>query len=499
MFSDKPFEFKKEDLNPQFIRTFQSNFVKKHHFLPYTATPNSMDICVAQRNIDLESDLKIMYPGVKFRFHIISESIIESAISEIFDGRNVLDELNKIKQENESNSISVIDMSNMENEAIARQFVSRMIKDALIQDASDIHINPYEKEVQVVFRIDGTVVPYQTLNKNALNSVLTIIKLDSKLDITEKRKPQDGSYGVMINGKQINLRVATICSVYGEKCTIRVLNDKTYGAKIADILGAKNAKKFEKIIRKPYGILMLTGPTGSGKSTTLYAALRDLNNGEKTIITIEDPCEYKIDGIIQTEVNQKIGVSFSAGLRSILRQDPDVILIGEVRDGETAEIAMRAAGTGHLVLTTLHANDSISAISQIKDMGIESYMVGATLIGIVNQRLVRKVCPKCAHEVDLPPHAPERAFFGLDEETPFRYTEGAGCPNCNGTGFKGRILLKEILMIEKEISSIISSGKNLKDYPEVLAQQDFKTVKDDGFEKIKEGQTTFKEVLKHVF
>jgi type IV pilus assembly protein PilB len=375
------------------------------------------------------------------------------------------------------------------------RLVNQLLSNAVTLKASDIHIDPQETKVVVRYRVDGILRVERILPKH-MQSVLTArIKIMSNLDITEHRVPQDGRIKVNIDFHPIDLRVSTLPTVYGEKIVMRILD---LGSALNDIskLGFNklNLKRFMDMIEKPTGIVLITGPTGSGKSSTLYAALNKLNNEEVNIITIEDPVEYQVEGINQIQVNSNVGMTFAKGLRSILRQDPNIIMVGEIRDKETVEVAIRASLTGHLVLSTLHTNDSLGSITRLIDMGVEPFLVASAVSGIVAQRLVRKVCRDCGE--DQPATKREIEIFakrGMKIDTIRR---GRGCSSCNMTGYKGRLAIHEVLVIDDEMRRVILNGESFSKMRELAIKAKTIFLIDDGLLKIKQGLTTTEEVLR---
>lgn len=375
------------------------------------------------------------------------------------------------------------------------KLVNQMLASAYQQKASDIHIDPHEKDMHVRFRIDGQLKTQQILPKTIQSMVTARIKIMSNLDITESRVPQDGRIKVRIDRNEIDLRVSTLPLVYGEKIVMRILD---LGSNLNDLkkLGFNkiNLERFYRLIEQPNGIVLITGPTGSGKSSTLYAALNHLNTEEVNIITVEDPVEYQLEGINQVQVNPKVGLTFAAGLRSILRQDPNIVMVGEIRDTETAEIAVRASLTGHLVLSTLHTNDSISTIFRLIDMGVEPFLVAASVSGIMAQRLVRRVCRDCQEEHQ--PTERELEIFKKRGITIDQVMRGKGCANCNGTGYKGRIAVHELLVVDDVIKQMIMNKATLQKIEEYAEKQRTIFLIDDGLLKVKRGLTTTEEVLR---
>lgn len=349
-------------------------------------------------------------------------------------------------------SIELEDLSDMNSEIPAVTLVNTTLFKAYSVGASDIHIEPFEDKTIVRIRVDGQIVEFLTLSVALHNSIITRIKILSSLDIAEKRIPQDGHFRAMLGDIQINVRVSVLPTINGEKAVLRFLsksanldNFKTFGMRSEDY------EKFDRMLKSPHGIIYITGPTGSGKTTTLYMALERLAKGNVNISTIEDPVERTLAGINQTQTNPLAGLTFEIGLRALLRQDPDIIMVGETRDSETASIAVRAAITGHLVLSTLHTNDAVSAIVRLADMGVENFMIANSLVGVVAQRLVKKICPNCKEEYTAT--LDDKKMLG--NESILTLYRGRGCPNCNNTGYKGRIAIHEILVIDKEFRSMI--------------------------------------------
>ncbi|GHH97190.1 GspE/PulE family protein [Neobacillus kokaensis] len=375
------------------------------------------------------------------------------------------------------------------------KLVNQMMTNAVLQKASDIHIDPQETKIIVRYRVDGVLRVERTLPKS-MQSVLTArIKIMSNLDITEHRIPQDGRIKLNLDFHPIDLRVSTLPTVYGEKIVMRLLD---MGSTLNDInklgFNTLNLKRFNQMIEQPTGIVLITGPTGSGKSSTLYAALNKMNSDEVNIITVEDPVEYQLEGINQVQVNTNVGMTFAAGLRSILRQDPNIIMVGEIRDKETAEIAVRASLTGHLVLSTLHTNDSLGTVTRLIDMGVEPFLLAATLSGIVAQRLVRKVCRDCMEEHE--PSKREVEIFARRGMKIDKIIRGKGCASCNMTGYKGRVALHEVLVINDDIRRVIMNGENFQKLREIAIKNKTIFLIDDGLLKVKQGLTTTEEVLR---
>ncbi len=374
--------------------------------------------------------------------------------------------------------------------------VNQIIANGVAQRASDIHFDPQETDLRVRYRVDGVLRTERSLPKHMQSIVLARIKIMGNLNITENRIPQDGRIKTNVHFRQVDIRLSTLPTVYGEKVVMRIL-DLNSVANSIDKLGftEQNEALFRNIIAHPNGILLITGPTGSGKSSTLYAALSNLNEEDVNIITVEDPVEYQLDGINQIQVKEEVGLTFATGLRSILRQDPDIVMIGEIRDFETAQIAVRASLTGHLVLSTLHTNSAVESISRLQDMGVEPFLLSSSLVGIMAQRLVRRICRDCGEEYTFTKHEVEiMRHNGIEGVTHGR--RGRGCPSCNQTGYRGRMAIHEILPIDRNIKEMIvsrSSDSAIRDY---MKQEGYYTLLADGLLKVVKGQTTTSEVLR---
>ncbi|WP_053364236.1 ATPase, T2SS/T4P/T4SS family [Bacillus sp. FJAT-27251] len=375
------------------------------------------------------------------------------------------------------------------------KLVNQILLSAVTQKASDIHIDPQETKVVIRYRVDGLLRVERALPKN-MQSVLTArIKIMSNLDITEHRVPQDGRIKMKVEYYPIDLRVSTLPTVYGEKIVMRILDLSNALTEIEKLSFNKvNLSRFISMIDKPNGIVLITGPTGSGKSSTLYAALNKLNSESVNIITVEDPVEYQLEGISQIQVNANVGMTFAAGLRAILRQDPDIVMVGEIRDRETAETAVRASLTGHLVLSTLHTNDAISSINRLIDMGVEPFLVATALTGVVAQRLVRRVCRDCG-EAHIPT-AREVDIFAKRGLKIDRILRGKGCASCNMSGYKGRIAIQEVVVVNDEIRRLIMNGESVSKLRQIAVQNKTIFLIDDGLLKVKQGLTTTEEVLR---
>jgi type IV pilus assembly protein PilB len=385
----------------------------------------------------------------------------------------------------------------MEEAPIVR-LVNLLITQAVTDRASDIHLEPSEGDIRIRYRIDGVLHEVMRSPKNIQNALISRLKVMADINIAERRVPQDGRVGLVVGGRAVDLRVATLPTVYGEKVVLRILDKTSVLLRLEDLGFLEGPyRRFEGAFRKPYGTVLATGPTGSGKSTSLYATLNIINTPDRNIITIEDPVEYRLPGVNQIQVNVKAGLTFASALRSILRADPDVILVGEIRDRETALIAMEAALTGHLVLSTLHTNDAASAVTRLIEMGVEAYLVASALDCVVAQRLARKLCERCREEYE--PTEAELEGAGVPPDSGIeRLFRPVGCPACGKTGFRGRVGLYEVMLVTEEIEKLTVERISSEDIRKVAMDQGMITLRQDGLEKVRMGLTSLEEVFRVV-
>ena len=385
-------------------------------------------------------------------------------------------------------------------EAPIVKLVNLLVTQAVDQRASDIHIEPQERDLRIRYRIDGVLHEIMRPPKSIQSGVISRLKIMAEMDIAERRIPQDGRVGLVVGGKAIDLRVASLPTVYGEKIVLRILDKSNVLLRLEDLgFSVPNFKRFESAYTKPYGMILVTGPTGSGKSTTLYATLNILNQADRNIITVEDPVEYRLSGVNQVQTNNKAGLTFASALRSILRSDPDIVLIGEVRDRETAQIAIEAALTGHLVLSTLHTNDAPSAVSRLIEMGIEPFLVSSAIDAVLAQRLARRLCPKCKE-----PYVPTREALatnrfpiGPDEDVPTLF-RAVGCSYCSKTGYRGRLALHEVMLMSEEIERLAVERRSSDDISRVAVEQGMVQLRGDGIAKVRAGITSIEEIQRVV-
>ena len=380
-------------------------------------------------------------------------------------------------------------------DAPAVKVFNQLLETGVSLKASDIHLDQTEHHVLVRYRIDGVLRSERPLPKLLMNSLVARIKIMAGVNVTESRLPQDGRISTNILGKKVNLRVSTLPTVHGEKVVIRILDRSNVFNKVSDIgLEDDTLKDYQALIKQPSGLILLTGPTGSGKTSTLYGSINELNTADSNIITIEDPVEYQLEGINQVQVNSPIGLTFAAGLRSILRQDPNIIMVGEIRDRETAENSVRAALTGHLVFSTLHTNSAIEAVPRLLDMGVESYLIVSSLSGVMAQRLVKKVCKDCA--TTRPATLVEKDIFERRHQTIEHITYGKGCDACRQTGYRGRMAIHELIVMNEELKQLMMNKATIQELKAHIRQKGTRFLIDDGLIKVKAGKTTLEEVLR---
>ena len=438
----------------------------------------------------IEDIKSVVQMPIKFRLGL--KSHIDKILRDYYSEVNVQDAANKA-----SESVQTVDDTDgrgqVDDSAPIVALVNSILLKAYNSGASDIHIEPFENQTYVRLRIDGQLIDYITVEPKLHASIVTRIKVMSDLDIAEKRIPQDGHTKVILDNKLMNIRVSTLPMLAGEKIVMRFLNTETK-LDNSETFGMNpyNYEKIKRIMQHPNGVIYITGPTGSGKTTTLYMMMERIAKGAINVSTIEDPVERPLPRINQTQVNNQAGMTFAIGLRALLRQDPDVILVGETRDGETASIAVTAAITGHLVLSTLHTNDAVSSITRLEDMGVEHYLLASALKGVVAQRLMKKICPKCREK-----YTPTKDdLLVLQEDVPELW-RGKGCDYCNGTGYKGRIAIHEILEIDGEVRQLISKNRPLEEIYKYLEENDkMHTLRHEAIDLVKQGVTTVEEVLK---
>ncbi|HEV8582615.1 MAG TPA: type IV-A pilus assembly ATPase PilB [Thermoanaerobaculia bacterium] len=500
------------EIDDAVIKIIPADIARKYTILPVTKTGATITVAMIDpTNVFAMDDVKFM-TGYKVEPVVASETAIRAAIDRYYGSTHAI-ELKKVMEdlsEESGSDLEVLedeedlDLASLEEEseqAPVVKLVNLILTDAIKRSASDIHIEPYEKEYRVRYRIDGILYEMMHPPLKLREAITSRCKIMSKLDIAEKRLPQDGRIKIKtkISGrtKDLDYRVSVLPTLFGEKIVMRLLDKDKLMLDMSKLgLESEPLRKFEQAILKPYGMVLVTGPTGSGKTNTLYSALQRINTPEVNIITAEDPVEFNLAGINQVQTREQIGLNFAAALRSFLRQDPNIILVGEIRDFETAEVAIKAAMTGHLVLSTLHTNDAPSSISRLMNMGIEPFLVATSVHLIAAQRLVRRICTFCKEPLEVPPAALTQIGFSEHESRTLKLFRGRGCDRCSNTGYKGRIGLYEVLEVDDEMREMILSGGSAFELRQKAVQNGMMTLRGSGLQKIRDGVTTIDEVVR---
>lgn len=481
----------KYQIDPAITQIIPESMAKRYQVLPFMKEGGKLMVAMADPlDYFAIEDLR-MSTGFRIEPAISTRDELQRAIARHYGMRDSMNQmLVELPTQEEIEETEITD----EDSPIVR-LVNQMIQQAVQLRASDIHVDPGENNLAIRYRIDGTLRTERLIPKQMQGFITARLKIMARLNIAERRLPQDGRIKMQFEYKMIDIRVSSLPTMHGEKIVLRLL-DLSTGVKSVDTLGFsdRNAVVFKEMISRPYGILLITGPTGSGKTTTLYSALNQLNQESVNIITVEDPVEYQLEGINQVHVNPGIGLTFAAGLRSILRQDPNIVMVGEIRDTETAEIAVRASLTGHLVLSTLHTNDAVSSVSRLRDMGVEPYLIASSLIGVVAQRLVRKICTDCKEA-----YMPSSQEVIMMERHGLRSDllhKGKGCGNCNSTGYRGRIAIHEVLSVDDHLRQLITDSASVEELRSAAKERGLVQLMEDGLLKVSQGMTTLQEVLR---
>ncbi len=484
--------------DPEAIQIVPSEFALRHHLLPIRQEDHTLTVAMADP-LDIQSidDLRLL-TGYSVVPMLASPSEIRRAAEQLYM-RQMLEGVQAVEQvASDEESIDVADLQKMAREELVIQMVNLIINQAIQDRASDIHVEPFEKELRVRYRVDGVLHEVNAPPKRLHAAIISRIKILSDMNIAERRLPQDGRMRIRSAGRQIDLRISTVPTLYGESAVLRILDKQTAMLGLQELgMFGDTFGRFRNLITEPHGIILVTGPTGSGKTTTLYAALNEIYSPEKKIITIEDPVEYQLGGINQIQVHPQIDLTFANGLRHIVRQDPDIIMVGEIRDKETVEIAIHAALTGHLVFSTLHTNDASGAISRVLDMGAEPYLVASSLIGSIAQRLVRLICPRCKAPTTESPVELQQVGITQEMLDGGHIYAGTGCPECRGVGFRGRSGLFEMLTVDDTVRQmIVNRSPSMEIRHHAQRVQGMRTLLQDGRRRALAGETTVKEVLR---
>ena len=506
------------DIDPSIVKLIPVETAQKYQILPLSRVGSTLTIAMIDpTNVFAMDDIKFM-TGFNIEPVVASETAIREAIDKYYGSthaielKKVMEDIAVIDQKLDGDDTSLelaseeeaIDLEGLEQaaeEAPIIKLVNLILSNALKRGASDIHIEPYEKEFRVRFRIDGVLYNIMNPPLKLKDAITSRIKIMSKLDISEKRLPQDGRIKVKMKNdgkiKDLDFRVSVLPTLYGEKVVLRLLDKDNLMLDMTRLgFESESLKKFESAILKPYGMVLVTGPTGSGKTNTLYSSIAQLNKIDTNVMTAEDPVEFNVPGINQVQMKEQIGLNFAAALRAFLRQDPNIILVGEIRDFETAEIAIKAALTGHLVLSTLHTNDAPSTISRLMNMGIEPFLVATSVHLICAQRLIRRVCKECKEEVSTLAQTLIDAGFSPTEAKKLATYRGKGCPTCNGTGYKGRVGLYEVMEINDDLRELILIGASSLELKKKAVEHGMLTLRASGLQKLRDGVTTLEEVLR---
>jgi type IV pilus assembly protein PilB len=500
------------EIDPSVVKLIPYDTAKRYQILPLSRVGASLTIAMVDpTNVFAMDDIKFMtgfniepvvasetaiLEGIEKAYNSVPEEDLESVMASMGEG-----EASDIELQADSDEADLADLERAAEEAPIVKLVNMILTEAVKKGASDIHMEPYEKEYRVRFRIDGVLQTIMNPPMKLRDAIISRIKIMAKLDISEKRLPQDGRIMLKMNlqGKKkvLDYRVSTLPTLWGEKVVMRLLDKESLRLDMTKLgMEQESLDKFTRAIFKPYGMVLVTGPTGSGKTNTLYSSISQLNKPDTNIMTAEDPVEFQLAGVNQVQMKEQIGLNFAAALRSFLRQDPNIILVGEIRDFETAEIAIKAALTGHLVLSTLHTNGAPETISRLMNMGIEPFLVATSVHLIAAQRLIRRVCSNCAEEIDLPPQALIEAGYSVAESKTVKVSKGRGCTNCNNTGYKGRTGLYEVMEIDDEIRELILVGASALELKKKAIEKGMITLRRSGLIKVSQGITTLEEVAR---
>jgi len=489
----------------EFIESVPAMYAQHHFLIGISSEGDNGELTVVlSKPLDANAlDNVSKMTGLPVKAAVSTRAAVTSVIDVAYEQRTtVIDEVvEELDSQNLDQLVDEVSTSDDLLDVVNRPPVIRLVNDILFRAlqlrASDIHVHPYESKIQVRYRIDGILYDALSLNKNVLPLIISRIKVMAGMDIAERRMPQDGRCSVRLGQREVDLRISTVPTSYGERSVLRLLDKSTGLFGLNELgLGQDDLKKFDSLLTRSHGVIFVTGPTGSGKSTTLYACLNRINSAEKNVITIEDPIEYQLEGISQIQVASKKGMNFATSLRHVLRQDPDVIMVGEVRDIETARMAIQSSLTGHLVFSTLHTNDSAGAVSRLLDLGVEPYLVSSSLIAIIAQRLVRKVCPDCRKPVQPSAHELRELGLGETADDIGTFYIGAGCEKCFQTGYRGRTGIYELMLVNEETQNLIYKRESAGTIKRVALDAGLQTLRMDGARKAIAGITTVSEVLR---
>lgn len=489
-------------IDPAAVKTLPTSLIRKHYILPISINQQRLTLAMVDPlNYEAIDDVRIL-TGLDVLPVLVSETDMNAAIQQ-YAALQVDSKIEKLLGELSQYNYGAVEADSLsadiDDDAPVIRMVNSILQQAVQGRASDVHIEPLEHEVRVRFRIDGDLLEVLNLPKKSFPAIVSRIKIMGNLDISEKRVPQDGRTRLVIDGREIDFRISTLPSIHGEKIVLRIL-DRAHALMPLQALGFSEANmaKIASLIRRPHGMIVVTGPTGSGKTTTLYSILTEINVTERNIVTLEDPVEYSLVGINQVQINTKAGLTFPAGLRAILRQDPDIIMVGEMRDTETTELGVRAALTGHLFFSTLHTNSAAGTVARMVNMGVENYLLSSSLIGVISQRLIRRLCPNCKETYYL--EETIARSLHMEAYADRKFYRPRGCNMCRHTGYSGRLALHEVLVLGPQMRAAINNNINSEDDLERIARQEgMITMREDGINKALAGLTSLEEVMKGVY
>ena len=487
----------KAKIDPSLTQLVPKNIAKQYRLVPVKLENDILSIAMEDplNFRAVETVKEVSHKRVKVM--IAYREAIDRALAVLYENEGANAAIQEMKEE--QGLVSIEERTNEADNASAPtvKLVNSILERGIVEKASDVHIEPREEEMVVRIRVDGRLTEILKIPKNLQSAVISRLKVMANMNVTERRVPQDGRASIRSGGKEIDMRINTLPTIYGEKIVIRYLwRDSTTLSRSGIGITDRDGEKFDRIIKNNSGLILIVGPTGSGKTSTLYTIIQELNQPDVNMISLEDPVEYQIDGVTQVTINEKVGLTFAEALRACLRQDPDIICVGEIRDGETAEIAMRAAMTGHLVLSTIHTEDAVSAIDRLKDIGVEPYLISGSLRGIISQRLVRKICPECRQEVA--PDYEAADLVGIKDPDNFHFFKGAGCHKCFNSGYRGRTGVFEILTLNSRLRDAINAGVPSSELRKMIYDSDFVPMIVNARDLIAKGVTTVDEVLSEV-
>jgi len=482
--------------DPETLAAVPAELAHRHQIVPLKLEDGRVMVAMADPlNLEALDDVRLV-TGREVQPVLADPSEIQRVVEEAYMQEMIAASENGDVEVLAEEEIDASDLERMAKEALVIRLVNSVIRQAVAEKASDIHIEPFENDMRLRYRIDGVLTEQQAPAKRLLPAIVSRVKILSNLNIAEHRLPQDGRIALLVSGREVDIRVSVIPTLYGEGVVLRLLDQSQLAFELEELgMVREQLKEYREIIDKHHGVVLATGPTGCGKTTTLYAALRRIYSPTKKIITIEDPVEYRLDGVNQIHVNPKIGLSFASGLRHIVRHDPDIIMVGEIRDQDTANIAINAALTGHLVFSTLHTNDASGAITRLQDMGVEPYLIASSLEGVLAQRLIRRVCPDCREEYEPSAEWLATLHRELEIHPPSKLVRGRGCSSCRYTGYSGRTGIYEVLPLNEPIRSLIIKRASAGEVKREAVLHGMVTMRQDGWQKVMAGETTIEEVL----